>query len=90
MARTKVTPRKGERGGETRMLRMRMVVVNGGKGRRPPSPVHPPSLARKAFSYGRGDIAKDRRGRAVGGGEEVTIIITHLTVGPDGFGGQAI
>ena len=40
--------RKGERGGETGMLRMRMVVVMEGKGRRPQSPIHPPSLAREA------------------------------------------
>ena len=48
MVRTKVTSRKGERGGETRMLRMRTVVVMGRKGRRPLSPVHPPSLATEA------------------------------------------
>ena len=41
MARTKVTPKKGERGGETRVLRIRAAVQIGGKERRPPSPVHP-------------------------------------------------
>ena len=48
MARTKLTPRKGERGGEKRVLQLRTVrMILADKGRRPPSPVHPhPQLKR--------------------------------------------
>ena len=49
MVRTKVTPRKGERGGKIRVLRMRTVMMMAGKWRRPPpSLVAPPSQAREA------------------------------------------
>ena len=48
MARTKVTPRKGDKGGKTRILRTRAVVYAEGKERRSLSPVHPPSPAQEA------------------------------------------
>ena len=48
MARMKVTPRKGEKGGKTQVLRTRAVVNAGGKERRPSLPVHTPSPAQEA------------------------------------------
>ena len=44
MARTKVTPKKGEKGG-MRILRMQAVVCAEERVKGPSSPVHPPSPA---------------------------------------------
>ena len=48
MARTKLMPRKGEKGGERWVLRSREVRRGlAEKGQRPPSPVHHPSPAKE-------------------------------------------
>ena len=47
MARTKVTPRKGEKG-VTLVLRTRVAVCIGEKENRPSSPIHPPSPPQEA------------------------------------------
>ena len=48
MARTKVTPHLGKRGGETRILWMRMVTKVETRKQRPSPPVHPPTPAKEA------------------------------------------
>ena len=49
MARRKVTPRKGERAGKKRVLRLRTVRrILAEKERRPPSPIHHPSPVKEA------------------------------------------
>ena len=89
MARTKVTPRKGERDGETRVLRTRTVTLMAEK-EEAPSPVHPSSPAKEVSTKDRRNGEASGRGRAVGGGGAVTIVVAHLTVGPDGCRGQTI
>ena len=95
MARMKLTPKKDHKERQvlwTKKVREQMAA----EGRRPPSPVHHPSPAKKPSPM-REEEEEAGRGREVGGGGQtaggcgkVPIIITNLTVGPDGCRGQAI
>ena len=97
MARTKVMPKKDERGRERLVLCSREArKALAEKGWRPLSSSSPiPS--QEALTHERGGEEADGGGREVGGGSKkaegcrkIPVIVANPTVGPDGCGGWAI
>ena len=85
MARTKVTPRKGEKD-TLRQMRTRAEVH--AQLQKLPIPADL-QLQHKRPHWIRRWVG-DSRGRVAGGGGEVARVITNLTIGPDGCGSLAI
>ena len=84
------------KGGEKWVLQSKEERRNWQKRMEGPLPSAPPIPSKKALTYERGG-EEDGRGREVGGGGkmaggcgQVTVIVTNLTVGPNGCGGWAI
>ena len=97
MARTKVMPKKDERGGESWVLQSREARRALAEKRWSPLPSTSPFPSQEALTHERGGKAAHGGGREVGGGSKkagrcgkVSIIIANLTVGPDACRGWAI